>query len=170
MSRSVFGAVTVGRVDSRGIFTRDRILDKMVAVRNSDLDRYRCRGGCATCHYQKTSGANKTHICPQAYGRINRRQREYWTDHIQRGIQSGHLYSEGGRYYSKGLVSEGGQTYRAGDYYAVPTADRRLEAVNAPSGSQRRVVHRAPVVVSAGTGYVVGVTPVVRVVRVAHPW
>jgi hypothetical protein len=160
----IFCAFNVGSTDRVGNFAKNRVYSDLYAAREIDANRARC--GCTTCSYTNPRSGSKNRVCRRTYDKIS--SKETWSAHIARAKTAGHIHECGGRYYSKGRVSEGGSTYKASDYYAVPFNDRSLEAVSCPCGANRQRVVTTHVVVNDPFIPLVGVvrrTPVVGVVR-----
>lgn len=107
------------------------------AVRNTCLSM----GPCHDCSF--TTNGKKTRLCRCAASRLST-PLEDLNAHTARAIQAGHVHRcpVDNRYYSKTPVSANGRTYEAYDYYALPSRDYGLKAVNAPCGTFRNTVVR----------------------------
>lgn len=139
-------------------FAASPVCSQLCAARTDEVESARCC--CFTCNYRNPKTGNRNYLCPTAYGRIA--NKESWTIHINRAIRAGHIHECGGRYYSKDRVSEGGVSYKASDYYAVPFNDISLVASTCPCGAHRtRVVHTPSLVLTDPVDYLLGTSNVV---------
>lgn len=153
----IFTAFSVGH-HTGSTFATSPVCSELCAARTDEVEGARC--GCVTCSHRNPRTGNRNYLCPTAYNRIT--NKETWKDHINRAIRAGHIHECGGHYYSKDRVSEGGSSYKASDYYAVPFNDLSLVASTCPCGAHRtRVVHTPSLVHNVPVDYLLGTSHVV---------